>query len=161
MVSEYIPTVIERISKNKGVSYRISSRDDDYLSAAWETFKRVGFVSLILNGHEEKLFKEHLSFKTAAKSFAPPSTSQSQPLHAFAAIAVQKLQSRFRRYLNYMLEGIFRLPFTEDTHAAEDSTDKPYLQGVLMTFLQYPAIAFNEVDLEYHTKKRVVGGATM
>ena len=42
---------------------------------------------------------------------------------------------------------------------SEMTQDKPYLQGVLMTFLPYPAVAYNEVHLEYSSSKHVVGGS--
>lgn len=36
--------------------------------------------------------------------------------------------------------------------------DKPYLQGVLTTFIKFPTVSYNEVHLEYHSKKKLVGG---
>lgn len=56
-----------------------------------------------------------------------------------------------------MVAGILRLKFTDDN--VQRGEHKPYLQGVLSTFVKFPAVVFNEVHLEYYLKKKVFGGS--
>ena len=79
-----------------------------------------------------------------------------KPLQSVATI---ELKRRFKAHLNSLLEGIFRLSFTQDCYNDEHTQNKPYLQGVLMTFLPLPAVSYNEVHLEYSSPKHLVGGS--
>lgn len=89
----------------------------------------------------------------------PLAVSASKPLRSLATITVKKLKRRFKSNLTSLLEGIFRLPFTQDGSNSELTQDQPYLQGVLMTFLPYPAVVYNEVHLEYSYLKHLVSGS--
>ena len=129
------------------------------IDASWEDFLKLGLVALRFQGHESTLFRRHQSFKTAGKDFGAPKMSVSKPLRSVAKITLKKFKRRFTSNLTSLLEGIFRLPFTQDGSTSEMTQDKPYLQGVLMTFLPYPAVAYNEVHLEYSSSKHVVGGS--
>ena len=142
-------TLINRVSDAKGVRYNITGTVD----AAWDKFVNLGFVGLSLKGHENSLFKCHQSFNNAAKA---PGISKLKALRKLAEIDMKRC---FNALLNGLLEGIFRLNFTEDSTNDENTQDKPYLQGVLMTFLPYPAVSFNEIHLEYSSSKHLVGGS--
>ena len=144
-------TYIRRVEDPKGVHYKCTSKGID---ASWDDFLKLGLVALRFQGHESTLFRRHQSFKIAA-----PIMSVSKPLRSVAKITLKKLKRRFKSNLTSLLEGIFRLPFTQDGSTSEMTQDKPYLQGVLMTFLPYPALAYNEVHLEYSSSKHVVSGS--
>ena len=54
-----------------------------------------------------------------------------------------------------LLEEIFCLEFSEDVRNNEHTLDKPYLHGMLSTFVNFPPLSYNEVHLEYNSKKLV------
>ena len=105
------------------------------------------------------MFKTHQSFRHAQRAFEAPVLSCSKPFRSLATINLQRLKRRFRAQLNGLLEGIFRLPFTEDSTNDQHTQDKPYFQGVLLTFVPFPAVSYNEVHLEYRSSKHLIGGS--
>ena len=155
-MAEKVTTCIHRIDDSKGIRFQLLGEGFD---AAWDDFMKLGLVSLALKGHETTLFKTHQSFKGAEKDFAALAISLSKPLRSIANVELSKLRKRFKTRLTSLLEGIFRLTFTKDCSNNEHTQDKPYLQSVLLTFLPFPAVAYNEVHLEYSSSKHLVGGS--
>ena len=152
-----VDSYINRIENHQGVQYRLSGKS---LGDAWFDIGRFGLVALTLRGHEDKLFKRHLSFKSASTLFtAAPAMSDSYPLDSLAMLDLPKLKNLLSLQMTPLLESIFHLKFTEDIRHDELSVDKPYLQGVLSSFVNFPPFSFNEVHLEYHSKKKLVGGS--
>lgn len=150
-------TCIHRVNDYKGTCYKLTGNG---LDAAWDNLLKLGLVALSLKGHERTLFKSHQSFKYAERDFEAPAVSVSKPLRSVANIELSILKKRFKVRLSSLLEGIFRLNFTnQDCNNDEHMQDKPYLQGVLLTFLPFPPVSYNEVHLEYRSPKHLVGGS--
>lgn len=40
----------------------------------------------------------------------------------------------------------------------ECSVDRPYLQRVLTHFLPFPPVSYNEVQIEHHSERKLIGG---
>ena len=51
------------------------------------------------------------------------------------------------------------MEFSADDVSNENNVDKPYLHSVLAMFVKFPAVSYNEVHLEYHSSKNLVGGS--
>ena len=149
-------TCINRVNDRSGIHYIIEGPS---LEECWKNVKRLGLVALSLRGHEETLFKTHLSFKGAQERFQAPVMSVSKPLKNVIGLDLDNLQKRLSNQLSAVLETIFHLNFSDDDVSNERKVDKPYLQGVLTTFIKFPTLSYNEVQLEYHSKKKLVGGS--
>ena len=146
---------IERIVDRTQVKYQVNEGFDE----AWENLKQLGLVAITLKGHESTLFKKHQSFNNAQQDFEAPEISKSFPLHKIATIEKDELKSRFQARQTLLLESIFRLKFSDDNQDDENTADKPYLQSVLLAFLPFPPVCYNEVHLEFHSNNHLVGGS--
>ena len=134
------------IHRIEGVHYRLSGKS---LGDSWFDIGRFGLVALTLRGHEETLFKRYLSFKSASAQFT--AAPASYPLDSLGTLDLQKLTKLLSLQMTPLLEGIFHLK--EDIRNDKLGVDKPYLQGVLSAFVNFPPLSFNEVHLEYHSKR--------
>ena len=85
--------------------------------------------------------------------------SVSKPLKNVIGLDLDNLQKRLSNQLSAVLETIFHLNFSDDDVSNERKVDKPYMQAVLTTFIKFPTLSYNEVQLEYHSKKKLVGGS--
>ena len=147
---------IKRIGDHRGIRYQVSGQS---VEETWFNIGRFGLVALTLKGHEEALFKKHPSFKGAKSQFAAPVKSASVPLNTIATLDLMKLKRQLSFSMTSLLEGIFRLDFSDAAQNNEQLLDKPYLAGVLSTFVNFPPLSYNEVHLEYHSSKELVGGS--
>ena len=144
---------VQRVDDHLGVRHILTGR------VMWEKFMKLGFTAASFKGYEATLFKKHQSFGSAEQDFEAPVISASKPFDSLASINLKKLKRRFHAQMTSLLEGIFRLTFTQDSTNDEHTQDKPYFQGVLLTFVPFPAISYNEVHLEYKSSKHLVGGS--
>ena len=156
MDAKPVPTLLKRVEDRSGVQYETVGRS---LEESWNDLTRLGLVALTLKGHEDTLFKTHLSFKSAKEKLKAPIMSPSQPLHGIMRVDISNLHKRLLNQLSPLLEAIFHFAFSDDAVANENKVDKPYLQSVLAMFVRFPAVSYNEVHLEYHSKKHLVGGS--
>ena len=147
-------TCINHVNDCSGIHYITEGQS---LAECWKKVKRLGLVALSLRGHEETLFKTQLSFKGAQEKFQAPVMSVSKPLKSVIGLDLENLQKSLSNQLSAVLESIFQLHFSDDCAAIK--VDKPYLQGVLTTFIEFPTVSYNEVHLEYHANKKLVGGS--
>ena len=100
--------------------------------------KNLGFVSLTFSGHEESLFKTHLSFKDTCHQFSAPVMSISQPLRHIASLNLHQLEAQLNNQMSPLLGDIFDVEFTDDDpHSDERKVDKPYLHKILTTFVKF------------------------
>ena len=147
---------VQRVDDHLGVRHTLTGRG---LDVVWEMLMKLGFSAASFKGYEATLFRKHQSFGSAVQDFEAPVISPSMPFRSLASINLRKLKRRFHVQMNSLLEGIFRLTFTQDSTNDEHVQDKPYFQGVLLTFVPFPAISYNEVHLEYKSSKHLVGGS--
>ena len=126
---------IQRVDDHLGVRHILTGNG---LEVVWEKFTKLGLTAASLKGHEATLFKTRQSFRHAQRDFEAPVLSCSKPFPSLATLNLQRLKRRFRAQLNGLLEGVFRLPFTEDSTNDEHTQDKPYFQGVLLMFVPFP-----------------------
>lgn len=147
---------VSRIESRHGVQYKTS---EGSLNDAVKNMCSMGFVALSLQGHEGKLFHSHASFKSAVNDFGPPIQSPSQSLEHLADVKIKNLELQLQMSLPGLLQSILKLPFTEDSDGDEHSVDMPYLQDVLLSFVAFPQVCYNQVHLEYCSTKNLVGGS--
>lgn len=117
-------------------------------------------VALTLEGHEETLFKQHISFKNASKHM---NMLMSKPFR-FKAVTktfnVEELKKSWNDRGSTILEGLWNLKYAEDEVANELKIGSPYVMKLLRLFInKIPVLSFQEVQLERNSKKDLVGGA--
>ena len=148
---------IECMDDVHGTGYKVVGMS---IGDLWLKIPLLGMVSLSLRGHEEHLFKTHLSFKETSSKFGSPRMSPSKPLQEICTLNLPKMRVALANQMSPLLRSILAIEFDGDeTHNDEHASDRPYLQMVLTTFVEFPVKSYNEVHLEYKTRVKVVGGS--
>lgn len=125
--------------------------------SAWMNLKDTMMVSMTLQGHEQSLFKRHISFKKASEVMDAPRMSKSFALKSvLARFDMDKLQKRWKSRQSLTIEGIYLLKYGNDEVTAnEHEVRAPYLQGLLRLFVPgFPVISFTELCIECRSKKK-------
>ena len=134
------------------------------LAAAWLDIGDTMMVSETLQGHEETLFKRHLSFKGASEVMAAPRMSKGFALkRVLAGFDLDKLKTLWESQQAQLIEGLYLLKYGNDDvtggTADEHNVGAPYLQGLLRLLVPgFPVVSFTELSLECRSKKKIVGG---
>lgn len=122
--------------KRQATSSGIELNDPNW-DSAWTNLENTMMVSMTLQGHEQSLFKRHVSFRSASTIMDPPRMSKSFALKSvLAEFDVHSLQKRWKTLQSAIIEGIYLLKYTKDevtgdTDADEHSVGAPYVQGLI------------------------------
>ena len=134
---------LKREASSRGIKLNNPNWD-----SAWMNLRDTMMVSMTLQGHEQSLFKRHISFKTASEVMDAPRMSKSFALHSvLAGFDIVKLRKRWKNRQSTIIEGMYLLKY-----------DK-LLQGLLRLLVPgFPVISFTELCIECKSKKKIVGG---
>lgn len=143
---------LKRVASSKGIELNNPNWD-----SAWMNLKDTMMVSMTLQGHEQSLFKRHISFKKASEVMDAPRMSKSFALKSvLARFDMDKLQKRWKSRQSLTIEGIYLLKYGNDEVTTnKDEVGAPYLQGLLRLFVPgFPVISFTELCIECRSKKK-------
>ena len=125
--------------------------------AAWMAVAKTGMVALTLQGQQSSLFKKHLSFTNASKNMGAPTMSPTFQLQSVTEnFQLMKLKKSWDHRAATIIEGLFLLEYGDDELAHEKKIGAPYVNNLINKF---PVHSFMELEIEYMSKKHVVGGA--
>lgn len=147
---------LKRETSSRGIDFNNPNWD-----SAWMNLRDTMMVSMTLQGHEQSLFKRHISFKRASEVMDAPRMSKSFALHSvLERFDIGKLQKRWKSRQSLIIEGIYLLKYGDDEVTAnEHEVGAPYLQGLLRLFVpRFPVLSFTELCIECRSKKKIVGG---
>ncbi len=119
----------------------------------------VSFVPLTLQGHEDILWKEHISFTDAKSKFKQgPKVGESHALSEYVKIDNTLLLQCFRDVLTPIASGILGIVEIDIADENEQGVDKDVLETLLELFIDFPPQIYKEVCIEAKTQTKVVGG---
>ena len=130
---------------------------------AWLELPYASVSVLCLKGHEENLFKKHMSFKNAKDFIDKPTLSNHSSLGHICDVDVVALRKQWKRRATSILEAIYGLKFLDDdkvTSGDEAKVGSPYVAKLLSLLVDgFPPVMREELHLEYRSPKRLVGGS--
>ena len=126
---------------------------------AWNQVSKIAMVALTLQGHEQHLFKRQSSFKEGRKYMDAPHMSPAFQFHSLTQLFnMTRLTTSWKHRGATITEAMWNLNWEGDTD--EKKTGAPYVKKLLRLFInQMPVMSFEEIHLEYKSKKHLVGGS--
>lgn len=126
---------------------------------AWDQVSKLSMVALTFQGHEEHLFKCHISFKNGSKYMNAPRMSKPFQFSTLTQLFnTTKLTAIWKHRGATITEAMWNLKWKGD--ANEKKIGAPYLKKLMRLFInKMPVMSFEKIHLEYKTKNHLVGGS--
>lgn len=128
--------------------------DKAQLAQIFDKFRTFGLAPLYMQGHEDSLFRKHMSFSNAYKDMSNPMMKASESNVEYVDIDYDAEFASFMALLSAVSVALSSVkPSTTNV-----SDDVEVLDTVLRCFVPFPALSYKEIYLEYGSKNHLVGG---